>query len=213
LHNFDKHNFHEISGREARSMARMFSTPDGVHHVLAGSSSTWGRRIAADLAAEIEPYIGQVESLPDLRRLLAIDGYRGLAHRIDQAVTGRSGPQAVVNMAHAMRGYALGNPGLAAASFRSLDVTSAEWKDAGAALAHTVIKVFASCGLCDAKASHAALILRSLVRGFIVNEMSTPNSALDFHESFDLAVRMFVHGLPELERMTAFRGHEIDGKL
>ncbi|MCX7318444.1 MAG: TetR-like C-terminal domain-containing protein [Hyphomicrobiales bacterium] len=192
-------------------MAKMLTTPDGVHHVLAASSpSTWGRRIAADRAAEIEPYIGEVESLPELRRLLAIDGYRGLTHRIEQAVTGRSGPQAVVHMAHAMRGYALGNPGLAAASFRTLDVTSAEWKDAGASLAHTVMTVLASCGLCEAKASHAALILRSLVRGFIVNEMSTPNSALDFHESFDLAVRIFVYGLPELEKMIPFDDRKTD---
>jgi hypothetical protein len=91
-----------------------------------------------------------------------------------------------------------------------LDVTSAEWKEAGTSLAHTVITVLASCGLCEAKASHAARILRSLVRGFIVNEMSTPNSALDFHESFNLAVRMFVHALPELERMTAFDGTETE---
>lgn len=102
-------------------------------------------------------------------------------------------------MAHAMRGYALAKPGLAAASFRSLDVTSSEWDIAGAALADTVMRVFGSYGLKEAQAAQAVLILRSLVRGFVINEMSTPNSSLDFHNSFAVAVRVFIHGLAALK--------------
>ncbi|MGM4906939.1 WHG domain-containing protein [Tardiphaga sp. 866_E4_N2_3] len=65
-------------------------------------------------------------------------------------------------MAHAMRGFALANPGLAAASFRSLDVTTSEWEVSGKALARTVVEVFTSCGIHGDKAISGALILRSL---------------------------------------------------
>lgn len=182
---------------------RSITTDDGVHHVLKQSPTSWDRRIAADLVAEIEPYIGKLETLPELRQQLAIDGYRGLTRRIEHAVVGVTGTDAIVAMAQAMRGYAIARPGLAAASFRSLDVTSPEWQAAGAELAQTVMEVLASCGLHGAAASHAALILRCLVRGFIVNEMTTPNSSLDFHESFAVAIRTFVHGLPELQRIAS----------
>lgn len=182
---------------------RSITTDDGVYHVLRQSPTRWDRRIAADLIAEIEPYIGRLDTLPELRQQLAINGYRGLARRIEHAVAAATGTEAIVAMAKAMRGYAIAHPGLAAASFRSLDVMSPEWRTAGAELAETVMKVFESCGICGSAASHSALILRCLVRGFIVNEMTTPNSSLDFHESFTVAVRTFVHGLPELQRITS----------
>lgn len=181
---------------------RLVTSDDGVHHVLQQSLTSWDRHIAADLIIEIEPYLGKLETLPELRRQLAIDGYRGLAQRIEDATRGTSGNDAIVAMAHAMRGYALAHPGLAAASFRSLDVKSPEWHAAGEALASTVMAVFETSELHGKSASHAALILRCLVRGFIVNEMSTPNSGLDFHESFAFAVRMLIIGLPELQRAT-----------
>lgn len=181
---------------------RSITSDDGIHHVLQQSSTRWDRHIAADLITEIEPYLGKLETLPELRRQLAIDGYRGLSQRIEDAIRGKSGNDAIGAMAHAMRGYALAHPGLAAASFRSLDVKSPEWQAGGEALAATVMAAFETSGLYGKDVSHAALILRCLVRGFIVNEMSTPHSSLDFHESFAIAVRMFICGLPELQRAT-----------
>jgi hypothetical protein len=60
------------------------------------------------------------------------------------------------------------------------------------------VEVFASCGIHDDKAISGALIMRSLVRGFVVNEMSSPNHSLDFQRSFSVAIEMFIAGLGEL---------------
>lgn len=103
-------------------------------------------------------------------------------------------------MAFAMRSYALGSPGLAAASFRSADRDSPEWQEGGKDLAQTIFSVFAEFGIEGERAPHAVRILRSLVRGFILNEMASSNSKpLEFRHSYVLAVNMFIHGLPALE--------------
>lgn len=174
-----------------------------VEQVLKPVPTRWDRQIAVDLISEMEPYLGKVESLPELRSLLAIDGYRGLQSRIERSVRDLSGASAFRAMAHAMRGYALSNLGLAAASFRSLDVNSPEWEKAGKSLESTITNIFASCGIDGDKAVHGALILRSMVRGFIVNEMSSPNHSLDFQKSFSLAVEVFILGLPVLATPTS----------
>jgi hypothetical protein len=172
--------------------------PIDVEQVLRPFESRWDKHIAADLISEMEPYLGKVGSLPELRTALAIKGYRGLQSRIESSVSQLSGTAALRAMAHAMRGFALANPGLAAASFRSLDATSPEWEVSGQALARTVVEVFVSCGIHDDEAICGALIMRSLVRGFVVNQMSSPNHSLDFQRSFSVAVEMFIAGLGEL---------------
>ena len=170
-----------------------------VHHVLRPRLDPgWDRRIAVDLVSEMEQHLGKVKTLPELRSLLSINGYRGLRNRIENATRKATGIVALRAMAHAMRGYALANPGLAAASFRSLDVNSPEWEAAGKDLAETVLGVFASCAIHGEQALSGALILRSMVRGFVVNEMSTPGRSLDFQKSFSVAVEMIISGLREL---------------
>ncbi|WP_244628422.1 TetR-like C-terminal domain-containing protein [Tardiphaga robiniae] len=91
--------------------------------------------------------LGKVGSLPELRTALAIKGgYLGLQSRIESSVNQLSGTAALRAMAHAMRGFALANPGLAAASFRSLDVTSPEWDVSGQALARITSRFFLPAG-------------------------------------------------------------------
>jgi hypothetical protein len=169
-------------------------------HVLKAAPTRWDRQIAVDLIAEMETYLGQVNTIPEMRRVLAVAGYNGLRQRIENAVRAKSGPDALRAMAFAMRSYALGSPGLAAASFRSADRDSPEWREGGKDLARTIFSVFAECGIEGEHAQHAVRILRSLVRGFILNEMASSNSEpLEFQHSYVLAVNMFIHGLPALE--------------
>jgi hypothetical protein len=62
-------------------------------------------------------------------------------------------------------------------------------------------EAFAECGLDDMAAAHAIRILRGLVRGFVINEMSGSAAAsADFDESFDFAMDVFLGGLPTLLR-------------
>ena len=99
----------------------------------------------------------------------------------------------------ASRGYAKERPGLSAATFRCPMIESPEWMAAFTAVRQLFEKAFAECGLDDLAAAHAMRILRSLVRGFVINEMSGSAAAsADFDESFTFAMDVFLAGLPVL---------------
>jgi hypothetical protein len=90
--------------------------PD-VERVIKAPASRWDKKIAADLISEMEAYFGKVDTIPQMKQALAIAGYQGLQRHIEKAVAGKTGADAVRAMAHAMRSFALGSPGLAVASF------------------------------------------------------------------------------------------------
>ena len=176
------------------------NTDPSVIHVLRNSPSRWDRQIVADLIVEMQEHLSEnLDSVPAMRSVLAVAGYRALQKRIEHAVSGKQGIDALRSMAHAMRSFALGNPGLAAASFRNPMLDSPEWETAGKGLADSVFKVFAGVGFEGHHANHAVRILRSLIRGFILNEMvSAAAHPLEFQKSYNLAVEMFIAGLPAI---------------
>lgn len=175
-------------------------TDPNVIHVLRSSPSRWDRQIVADLVAEMKEHLSEnLDSIPAMRSTLAVAGYRALQNRIERAVNDKVGIEAVRSMAHAMRSFALGSPGLAAASFRNPVLDSPEWATAGKGLADAVFKVFAGVGIVGDHAKHAVRILRSLVRGFVLNEMvSAAAHPLEFQKSYKCAVEMFIVGLGTL---------------
>lgn len=83
-----------------------------------------------------------------------------------------SGVAAVRAMAGAMRNYALDHPGLSAATFRTSTTDSPEWRQALLDVSEIVFRVFAEVDLDGEPAQHALRMLRSLVRGFVLNEMA-----------------------------------------
>jgi WHG domain-containing protein len=169
-----------------------------VDDILSLSPSSWDRRIATDLIAEMEIHLSdKVATIPQMRRILAVRGYQGLLRRIESDVEGKSGPDALRVMAHSMRSYALERPGLSAATFRTATTDSPEWRQALLELSQTVLRVFKDVGLEGKSAQHAVRVLRSLVRGFVLNEMAaTFVEPLDYEDSFELAIDAFVMGLP-----------------
>ncbi len=172
-----------------------------VEHVLRTPATRWERQVTADLISEMEIHLAEkVDSVQDMRVALAVAGYRGLHQRILQAIDGKTGAEAIRAMAFAMRSYALGNPGLAAASFRNPRADSPEWEDAGHEMAQTVFRVLSEFGLEGEPAHHAVRILRSLVRGFILNEMASDASQpMEFQKSYVLGVEVFIQGLSVLQ--------------
>ena len=102
-------------------------------------------------------------------------------------------------MAHAMRDFALEHPGLSAATFRSATTDSPEWRRALGELMGTALRVLAQVGLEGEPAQQALRMLRSLVRGFVLSEMAASFlELLDYRASFELAMDVFVLGLPAL---------------
>ena len=77
-----------------------------VVELLAEDSGRWGQRIAADLASEIESQLGEnASTIPEMRRLLAVKGYRELRLRIELDTAGRDGEDGIRAMAIAMRAF------------------------------------------------------------------------------------------------------------
>jgi hypothetical protein len=169
----------------------------GVDDILSLTASSWDKRIATDLIAEMESHLAdRVTTLPEMRHILAVKGYQGLRRRNKGDVEGKTGVAALRAMAHSMRNFALEHPGLSAATFRSATTDSPEWWQALRELSETANRVFAQVSLEGEPAQQALRMLRSLIRGFVLSEMvGSFLEPLDYQVSFDLAVDAFIGGL------------------
>ena len=163
-------------------------------------ASGWDRRLAQDLAGEIESCTGdRRETLAEMRRFLAVKGYRELLPRLEAARAGKTAENALVAIAHAIRAYALERPALSAAAFRSSAADCPEWQEAHRRLHVFMMDVLAECGLFGDAAENALNMLRSLVRGYVLHEiMHTLIGVESYDDAFDQAAHVFVLGLPAL---------------
>jgi hypothetical protein len=142
-----------------------------VEELLSEDAGRWEKRIAADLATELEGQLGEKSAtLPEIRRLMAIKGYRELRLRIEKDTVGLRGEEAIRVMANSMRAYAHERPGLSAATFRSPTTDSPVWRREGELLGATALAVFERAGLSGDAGITALRILRSIVRGFVMHE-------------------------------------------
>ena len=82
-----------------------------VQELLAEDHGRWDRRIAADLAAELETQLGDKATIPAIRQMLAVKGYRELRQRLELEAWNKKGEAAVRAMAMAMRAFAPSAPG------------------------------------------------------------------------------------------------------
>jgi hypothetical protein len=163
-------------------------------------STTWDRRLAKDLAEEIGEGTGdRPDTVREMRRFLAIKGYRELLRHVNEARNRLSGSEALAAVAHAMRAYAVARPAMSAAAFRKAAADCPEWRKAHEDLHIFMIEIFEDCDLPRDAAEKALDMLRSLVRGYVLHEiMQTFVDAASYEESFDTAVRVFVTGLSVL---------------
>ncbi len=159
---------------------------------------SWDKKLANDLAQEIGSATGdKPDTVLEMRRFLALKGYRELLDRVSEACRGKSGDQALSAVAHAIRRYALERPALSAAAFQTAAVDCPEWHEAHERLHIFMIDRFAECGLFGKAAENALNMLRSLVRGYMLHEMMHTLIGVDSYEdAFDKAVQVFVAGLP-----------------
>jgi hypothetical protein len=159
--------------------------------------TSWDKKIAADLTAEMERHLAdKVTSIPEMRRFLAVKGFRELHAAIEQGIAGKHGADALRGMMQAMRRYALERPGMSAATFRTPETDSPEWRAAQMQIVAVVFSVFAELGIQGEKAFHALRILRSFVRGFVLHEMGASFlEPLEHDASYELGIDMFIEGL------------------
>jgi Tetracyclin repressor-like, C-terminal domain len=170
-----------------------------IDELLTTPTSSWHKKIAEDLISEIERHVVEIGTIPEMRRFLAVKGYRELHQRIEREIEGKSGSGALRAMAYAIRNYSLERPGLSAAAFRDPVTDNPEWQEAGSKLAQTVLRVFAELGFEGEQAQHALRILKSLIRGFVMHEMAASYlESLEYERSYEVAIDVFIRGLPAL---------------
>ncbi|WP_426440962.1 TetR-like C-terminal domain-containing protein [Bradyrhizobium genosp. P] len=166
------------------------------------SSSSWLKRLADDLAADVDAYTGETRfTVEEMRRFLAVKGYRELLQRMQAARDGKCGSDALRCVARAMRDYALERPALSVATFRTPTTDTPEWRAAEAQIREFMMSLFAECGLQKDAAVQAIRILRSIVRGFVIHEVM--NSFFDpasYEESYECGIQLFIAGLQALDR-------------
>jgi hypothetical protein len=157
----------------------------------------WDKRIAADLTAEMEHHLAEkISTIPEMRRFLAVKGYRELRQLIEHNIAGKSGADALRAAMISMRRYALDRPGLSAATFRNPEIDSQEWRAAQMELAKVMFAIFSQLGVRGEQAQHALRILRSFVRGFVLHEMGASFlEPLEHDQSYELGIRLFIEGL------------------
>jgi hypothetical protein len=168
--------------------------------VLELPRSNWDKRIAADLTAEMEHHLAEKTStIPEMRRFLAVKGYRELRQLIESNIAGKRGADALRAATISMRRYAMDRPGMSAATFRNPEVDSPEWRAAQGELAGVILTIFSQLGIEGEQAHHALRILRSFVRGFVLHEMGASFlDSLDHDQSFAIGIEMFIEGLSVL---------------
>ncbi|MET4295773.1 hypothetical protein ABIB06_004467 [Bradyrhizobium sp. LB8.2] len=161
-------------------------------------SSTWDRKLAQDLAIEIESGTGDRRgTFSEMRRFLAVKGYRDLRPRLEAAREGAVAENALIAVAHEIRRYALERPALSAAAFRTAPADCPEWRDAHERLHSLMIGILGECGLFGDAAEGALTMLRSLVRGYVLHEvMHTVVGVQSYDDAFDKALQVFVAGFP-----------------
>ncbi len=175
-----------------------------VEELLSAEAARWDRRIASDIAsdivAELESQLAEkADTIPEIRRLLAVKGCRELRARLELEIGNATGNEAIRAMALAMRAFAHERPGLSAATFRNSMTDSPEWRHELELLGGLALRVFGSAELNSEQAMNALPILRALVRGFVIHEMAASFlETVDYDKLYSVAVDVFIRGLGAL---------------
>jgi AcrR family transcriptional regulator len=152
--------------------------------------------VAARLTVRLPSLYKHVESLAALRAELSLRATRELAEVLTRATAGRSGADAVRELAQAYRRWATGHPGRYAATVRAPDPAHAEGLAAADAAVRAVLAVLEGYGLHGEDLIDATRSLRASLHGFVSLEAAggfgLPRS---IERSFNLHVEYLVAAL------------------
>lgn len=164
-------------------------------------------KVAAEAGVATPSLYKHVGSLAALRREVAVLTVQDLTARLVDSTVGRSGPDALRALAHAMRDYAHARPGRYAAVQVAPDPDDPEAAPLAAAAARTVEVIAAALrgfDLPDDRSVDAVRAVRAGVHGFVTLELGGGfRMPQDRDRSFDVLVGMLVAGVAALAAGTA----------
>lgn len=151
--------------------------------------------VAAQLGVRAPSLYAHVGGLEDLRARIAARGAEQLAGRLQAAVAGRSGADALRALAAAYRDYAREHPG-AYAALQRVTGAGARASEAAERTVDVVLAVLAAYDLQGDEALQATRAIRSALHGFVLLEAGDGfGLPLDVDESFEVLVELLERGL------------------
>jgi AcrR family transcriptional regulator len=155
-------------------------------------------RVAADLGVRAPSLYNHVEGRAGLLRQLTLQSTNELADALRDAAVGRSGPGALVAMAHAYRHYAHAHPGRYTATLTAPAPDDPEHTAAGGRAIEVILAVLAAWGLEGDAALHHVRVIRAGLHGFVAIEHAGGfGLPLDLDTSFSLLLATVIAGLDE----------------
>lgn len=184
----------------------------------AGFSDLTLAGVARSAGVAVPSLYKHVHSLADLRREVSIVAVRELADALAQAEAGRSGPEAVRELARAARSYALARPGRYAAAQAAPDPEAdAALRAEGQRAVDLVAAALRGFAIPPERSVDAVRALRSAIHGFVSLELNggfrLPH---DLASSFDLLIDAVIHGLAglaEADRSRTLGAHAAGGRI
>ena len=125
-----------------------------------------------------------IDNLAALKRDLALEGFRQLGARFQEAAVGKAGADALRAVAHSYRDFARENPGLFNATLGNVETEDEELKEAGNKVLSIFLTLFT--GLESPDNIHAIRAFRASLTGFVLLELNDGFAMdVDIDESFE----------------------------
>jgi AcrR family transcriptional regulator len=176
------------------SAATQLADSDGFHSLTLAA-------LAQRLDVRSPSLYNHINGLPGLRQELALMSAQQLSRVLTEASAGRSGDEAIQEVAAAYIGFVRKHPGLYEAFFHAPDRQEPQLVVASTAALDLLLRLLQPYPLNEAEALHAVRGLRSLCHGFAsMGEKGGFGMNFDPDESLQLTVTAFLDGLRHLHK-------------
>lgn len=157
--------------------------------------------LAKELEIRPPSLYNHVNSLDDLKQLLAIQGLKGLYEYMLHAGIGKSGDEAIHAISRAYVEFVRKHPGLYMAATRIPHSLNEEFAHHQQAILQLVVRVLEIYELSEEVAIHIVRGLRSILHGFTsLEQMGGFGMPLDIDQSLTILINTFVEGIHSISR-------------
>lgn len=152
--------------------------------------------LAADLDIRVPSLYNHIEGIEGLRRDLTLYGVRIMLTRMRQATFGKTGRDAVIAIAAAVRAFAYEQPAIYPLTIRAPEPDETELIQLSQELIQILLLLLTSLGLQGDEATHAIRGLRALIYGFVTIDLAEGyKMAVDKEESFHWLLQTYLDGI------------------
>lgn len=152
-------------------------------------------RVAEEVDRHVSSLYTHVDGLDGLRLAVALLALDDLADEVWRAVLGRTGADALEQIALVERDFARAHPGRIAAIQEFAVTTEPEFRSRALRLAEPIRATLASFGLDQTQVSIAHKVFSTAIRGLVSTDVTTPAQRRDADLALRETVALFVSAL------------------